>query len=93
MRQAIAIVATANALGGLPSGAHARSSSPFVGQHKDATVIEHGNGRISTKMKPMAAPFNKYDNLLLKEGLFKDRVGYFDSIKEALFGKEEKTDL
>lgn len=88
MKQAISILATANILG-FSDVALARSTSPFVGEHKNSSVIEHGDGRISSKMKPVASAYNKYDKLLLKEGLFKDRVNYFDRINEALFGKKE----
>ena len=65
------------------------NTSPFVGDHKHASVIDHGNGRLSSKMKPVAAPYNKYEKLLKREGHFEDRVSWFSRISEALFGREE----
>ena len=70
MKQAVVLGILANIFGFADARA---SSSPFVGQHKDASVIEHGNGRVTTRIKPVAAPFNKHEDMLVKEGLFKNR--------------------
>ena len=71
------------------TAAKARHSSPFVGEHRDASSINHGDGRMTMKMKPTPAPWNKYESQLVKEGLFEDRWTYVGTAKEALFGKED----
>ena len=80
------IVLQALALTALQADAR-RNTSPFVGEHKHAKTIDHGNGRISSKMTPVAASYNKYENLMVRDGLFQDRVSIFDRVSEAIFGK------
>ena len=86
MRQAFGTLTAASIIA---AAAKARHSSPFVGEHRDAGSINHGEGNVTMKMKPTAAPWNKYESMLAKEGLFQDRWTYVGSAKEAIFGKEE----
>ena len=49
------------------------AANPFVGEHKDKNVINHGNGRISNRLKPVQTKMNKYENLLYRGKLFKPK--------------------
>ena len=49
------------------------NSSPFVGEHRDARTIEHGNGRVTSKMHPVKNAYNKYESFIQRDGLFKNR--------------------
>jgi len=69
-----------------------RNSSPFVGEHKDARTIEHGNGRVTNKMHTTKASYNKYESFIERENLFKNRQAKKEqnnTMYEFLFGKEE----
>ena len=71
-----------------------RNSSPFVGEHKDARTIEHGNGRVTNKMHPVKTSYNKYASFIERENLFTNRTTADKEPKqslfsELLFGKQE----
>ena len=90
MRKALAIMAMA---GALTEAAKRRtpSSSPFVGEHRHAEHVDHGDGSATMRMKtkPKAA-FDKYEHLYVKEGLFKNRKKPFlDRVSEFFFGPQE----
>lgn len=58
------------------AAAHARSfvnDSPFVGEHSEARTVQHENGRISSKLNHVKTSFNKYESLIVRDGLFKGR--------------------
>ena len=82
-----AIVATAEAF----ARSRLPSSSPFVGKHKDARTIEHGNGRVTNKMHTVKAAYNKYESFIERENLFKSRTAKNEasSFSEYFFGKQE----
>ena len=85
MRKALAIMAVA----GLTEAARRQSpSSPFVGEHRHADHVDHGDGSATTRLRQKPnARMDKYEHLYVKEGLFKDRKKPFlDRISEFIFG-------
>ena len=49
------------------------NASPFVGEHADKNSIDHGDGRVSMRMKPVKTSMNKYDSLMYRGKLFTDK--------------------
>ena len=39
-------------------------ASPFVGEHFHSNHIDHGNGRVSTRLKNRKTKVDKYDQLI-----------------------------
>lgn len=68
---------------GLTSAYH-----PFVGEHADATSI-NGDGRVTSKMKPVKAAYNKHAKHLTKQGLFEEQKYLADHIQEMIWGPVE----
>ena len=76
MRKAFGSISMAGSLLVLcPEGyAHTwRSSSPFVGEHRDSRAITHDNGRVSAKMQATKTSYNKYESIIEQKDLFKNR--------------------
>jgi len=85
MRKAFeASIAASVAITCVEAGRH-----PFVGEHRNSSIYDHGNGNVSMKMTAKAAPFNKYDKLLVKEGLFQNRKSPLTRLGDYLWGKPE----
>ena len=88
MRKALAIMAVT---GVLAEAGRRRtpSSSPFVGEHRHADSVDHGDGSATMRMKTKhGAHFDKYEHLYVKEGLFKNRKkSFLDRVSEYFFGK------
>ena len=62
---------------------------PFVGEHREASNYDHGDGSLSMKMTAKAAPYNKYEKLLVKDGLFQNRKSTYTKLGEYIWGSEE----
>ena len=77
--------------------ANQTSYHPFVGEHAEAGMVDHGDGRVSTRLSPTAAPFNKYESLLIKDdSLFRNDAhrraeNQPTTLYEALFSTSEET--
>lgn len=67
----------------------ARHSTPFVGEHSDADSIKHADGRVTNRMKAVAAPYNKYADTTTKRDLFPERRSFYSQVSEYLWGPEE----
>ena len=63
-------------------------ASPFVGEHADKSSVDHGNGRVSMRMKAVKTNMNKYESLLYKGELFKDRKSPIQQFSDLVFGPE-----
>ena len=65
----------------------AKQTSPFVGEHANASTVDHGDGSISMRMKAVRAPYNKYENLIARDvDLFRDRKPVLERLSEFFFG-------
>ena len=64
-------------------------TSPFVGENKDAHSVDHGDGNTSMRLRSTNATYNKYESMIVREGLFKGRKSTYSAMKDFVFGKEE----
>ena len=64
---------------------------PFVGEHAEASAVDHGNGTISQRMTARHASFNKHaDNIANNGEVFAhEEEGPISRMSHALFGKYE----
>lgn len=87
MRKAFSAIAVASVVA---EARHSRlkSTSPFVGEHKEARTINHGDGRVSAKMHPVAQAINKYADVMYTGEMFPERKS--SQAYEYIYGPQEK---
>ena len=66
---------------------------PFVGEHADASAVNHGNGTISSRLNAQKATFNKHADHISKNGevFHHEEEGPISRMSHALFGKYESS--
>ena len=85
------------AFGAILATMSAEARHPFVGEHMHAKIIDNGNGSHTMRMNARAAPYNKYESMLVRDdSLFKGRRAsstnqnygdIYDYINEFIYGK------
>jgi hypothetical protein len=63
-----------------------RANHPFVGEHADASAVQHDSGSVSMRLGAKKTSYNKHSSFVTKEGLFEPNRGFFGRISDTLFG-------
>ena len=85
MRKALGVISAL----ALVEARRVSQTSPFVGENKDAHSVDHGDGNTSMRLRSTNATYNKYESMIVREGLFKGRKSTYSAMKDFVFGKEE----